>query len=177
VKLVSSKEVYKSKIFTVTEERATAPDGFEIERAIVQHNGAAVMMAMDGRKRILLVRQYRMPARKRLWELPAGRIDPGETPLKAARRELKEETGYRAGRWKKLISFYPSPGFCAEKMTIYLATELDEGEPEPMDDERIETRWFSSKKVDEMIRKGQIIDAKTIAGYLFWRRTNCPFGR
>ncbi len=177
MKLLSSKEVYKSKIFTVTEERAAASDGFEIERAIVQHSGAAVMLALNEARRILLVRQYRLPARKRLWELPAGRIDPGESPLQAARRELKEETGYRAAKWKKLISFYPTPGYCAEKMTVYLATQLTEGEPEPAGDERIETRWLSSKKVDEMIKKGQIIDAKTIAGYLFWRRVNCPLGR
>jgi len=165
MKLISSREVYKSRIFTVTEDRAVDSDGFEIERAIVRHPGAAVMMAVDEDNCILLVRQYRLPAHKKLWELPAGRIDPGETPLKAARRELKEETGYRARKWKKLGSFYPSPGFCAEKMTIYLATELTPGEATPMDDERIETCWFSREEVREMIGKGRISDAKTIIGF------------
>lgn len=165
MKLISSREVYKSRIFTVTEDHAIGADGFEIRRAIVQHPGAAVMMAVDSKKRILLVRQYRLPARKKLWELPAGRIDPGETPLQAARRELKEETGYRARKWKKLGSFYPSPGFCAEKMTIYVATELTAGSATPMDDERIETRWFTRREVREMIDKGRIADAKTIVGF------------
>jgi ADP-ribose pyrophosphatase len=177
VKIVSSEEVYHSKIFTVTEDRAVDPDGFEIKRAIIQHPGAAVMLTVDRLKKILLVRQYRLPAKKRLWELPAGRIDPGETPLKAARRELKEETGYRALKWKKLVSFYPSPGYCAEKMTVYVATDLIEGEATPMGDERIECRWFTSKQIDTMIQKGQIMDGKTIAGYMVWRRVNCPFGR
>ena len=109
-------------------DHALDPDGFEIKRAIVQHGGSAVMMPVDDKKRILLVRQYRLPARRYMWELPAGRVDEGETPLQAAKRELVEETGYRAKKWKKLAEFYPSPGFLAEKMTIYLATGLTEGE-------------------------------------------------
>ena len=85
------------------------------------------MMAVDKKSRILLVKQYRLPAQQYLWELPAGRLDPGETPLQAARRELVEETGYRAKKWQKLAVFYPSPGFLAEKMTIFLATQLTAG--------------------------------------------------
>ena len=146
------------------------PDGFEIERAIVQHGGSAVMMPVDDRKRILLVRQYRLPARRYTWELPAGRVDEGETPLQAARRELVEETGYRAKSWKKLTEFYPSPGFLAEKMTIYLATGLKAGEAKPMEDERIETRWFTSDELDDFIRSGKVIDAKTMIGFLRWKR-------
>ena len=144
------------------------PSGFEIHRAIVQHPGSAVMMAVDGRKRILLVRQYRVPARAYLWELPAGKLDAGETPLQAARRELIEETGYRAKHWKKLVTFYPSPGFVAEKMTIFLATGLTAGQATPMDDERIETRWFTGKEVEQAIRSGKIVDGKTMLGYLTW---------
>jgi ADP-ribose pyrophosphatase len=117
-----------------------------------------------------LVKQYRLPARQSLWELPAGKIDPGENALQAAKRELKEETGCRAKNWSKLAEFYPSPGFLAEKMTIYLATKLTEGEATPMDDERIEKRWFPAKEVDELIVKGKIIDAKTQIGFLRWKR-------
>ena len=145
------------------------PSGFEIHRAIVQHPGSAVMMAVDTRKRILLVRQYRVPARAYLWELPAGKLDAGETPLQAARRELVEETGYRAKHWKKLVTFYPSPGFVAEKMTIFLATGLTAGEATPMDDERIETRWFAGQEIEQAIRSGKIVDGKTMLGFLIWK--------
>ncbi len=170
MKLISSQEKLKNKLFTVTEDVAIDPDGFEIKRAIVQHPGSAVMMAVDEKKRILLVRQYRLPARKYLWELPAGRLDPGEKPLQAAKRELREETGYAAKTWKKLIEFYPSPGFVAEKMTIFLATDLKAGEAEPMDDERIQTGWYRATDVERMILSNEIMDAKTITGYFLWRK-------
>ena len=169
MKLLSSRELYRSPIFWVTEDHAKEPGGFEIHRAIVRHAGSAVMMAVDDRRRILLVRQYRLPARAYLWELPAGRLDPGEKPLTAAKRELQEETGYHARRWKKLISFYPSPGYVSEKMTIFLATDLTAGEAKPMEDERIESKWFSAKQVEQMIRSNKIQDGKTIGGYLVWK--------
>lgn len=169
MKLVSSIEKYNNPLFRVTEDHAVDPTGFEIHRAIVQHIGSAVMMAVDDRRRILLVRQYRLPARQYLWELPAGRLDEGETPLQAAKRELIEETGYRARKWDKLAVFYPSPGYVAEKMTIYLATNLTEGESTPMEDERIEVRWFSAKELDGWIASGKIIDAKTMIGYFHWK--------
>ena len=170
MKLISSKEITKNRIFTVTWDHAVDPDGFEIERAIVQHRGSAVMMPVDAKGRILLVRQYRLPARRFLWELPAGTVDPGEKPLQTARRELVEETGYRARKWTKLAEFYPSPGFLSEKMTIYLATGLTAGEAKPMDDERIATRWFRAKEIDDMICTGKILDAKTNIGFLRWKR-------
>src|ERR1700733_15171369 len=119
MKLISSTEISRTPIFTVTLDRAIDPAGFEIKRAIVQHHGSAVMMPVDDRGRILLVRQYRLPARSYLWELPAGRIDEGETVLQAAKRELKEETGFAAKKWTKIATFWPSPGFLAEKMTIF----------------------------------------------------------
>jgi ADP-ribose pyrophosphatase len=126
------------------------------------------MMAVDD-KRVLLVRQYRLPAEKYLWELPAGRLDPGEKPLQAAKRELKEETGYAARKWTKLASFWVSPGFVQERMTIFLAEDLTAGEATPMDDERIEARWFKRKELADMIADGKIEDAKTIVGFLTWR--------
>ena len=172
MKLISSRVCYTSDIFTVTEDTAVDPSGFRIFRGIVQHRGSAVTMPVDSAGRILLVRQYRLPARRYLWELPAGRVDPGETVLKAARRELEEETGYRARHWKKLISFYPSPGYVAEKMTIYLATGLKEGPPKPMDDERIECRWFTAREIDQWIRAGKIVDAKTIIGLATWKTSS-----
>jgi ADP-ribose pyrophosphatase len=171
MKIISSKEKLKTRVFTVTHDHAVDPDGFEIKRDIVHHRGSAVMMPVDERNRILLVRQYRLPAQSFLWELPAGSLDPGEKPLQTARRELIEETGYRAKKWTKLLEFFPSPGFLTEMMTIYLATDLTAGQAQPMDDERIETRWFTAKEVEAAIASRKIRDAKTMLGYFFWKRS------
>lgn len=166
MKITESREVYTCKLFRVTEDKAVdAKSGFEISRSVVRHAGSAVMMAMDEKNRILLVRQYRLPADDYLWELPAGKVDEGEKPLQAAKRELVEETGYKAKTWTKLSSFFVSPGYVQEKMTIFLATDLKAGEATPMDDEQIETRWFKKKDVGDMIRDGKIQDAKTIIGF------------
>jgi ADP-ribose pyrophosphatase len=170
MKITSSREVYQCRLFRVTEDTAVDPKShFEIARSVVRHVGSAVMMAVDEKRRILLVRQYRLPADRYLWELPAGKLDPGEKPLQAAKRELIEETGYRARVWTKLASFWVSPGYVGERMTIYLATGLTAGDASPMDDERIETRWFAAAEVARMIESGRIEDAKTIIGYFTWR--------
>jgi len=170
MKITSSREVYQCSLFRVTEDVASDKTGFEIKRSVVRHVGSAVMMAVDDKKRVLLVRQYRLPAGKELWELPAGRLDPGEKPLQAARRELIEETGYRARTWQKLASFWASPGYVQERMTIFLATDLTAGIATPMDDERIETRWFTRKDLAAMIRDGKIEDAKTMIGFYAWQK-------
>jgi ADP-ribose pyrophosphatase len=166
MKITETREVYTCRLFHVTEDKAVDPkSGFEIARSVVRHMGSAVMLAMDEKKRILLVRQYRLPAAKYLWELPAGKVDAGEKPLQAAKRELAEETGYKAKKWEKLVSFFVSPGYVEERMTIFRATELTAGEATPMDDERIESRWFTRKEIAAMIETGKIEDAKTIIGY------------
>jgi ADP-ribose pyrophosphatase len=170
MKITSSREVYSCKLFRVTEdEAADAKIEYEIKRSVVRHPGSAVILAADERDRVLLVRQYRLPADKHLWELPAGRLDPGETPLRAAKRELKEETGYRARRWTKLTRFFASPGFLQEQMTIFLAENLTPGQATPMDDERIEPQWFTKRRVYEMIRDRGIEDAKTMVGFWCWQ--------
>lgn len=170
MKTISSREVYRCSLFQVTEDKARdAKTGFEIRRSVVRHAGSAVMMAVDEKKRVLLVRQYRLPAGKNLWELPAGRLDPGEKPLQAAKRELIEETGYRARKWSKLASFWVSPGYVQERMTVYLAEDLTAGTATPMEDERIEVRWFAKKELQAMIRDGKIEDAKTMIGYFMWQ--------
>jgi ADP-ribose pyrophosphatase len=168
MKVVSSKEILRNKLFTIVHEVATDSDGFEIHRSIVRHPGSAVMMAVDERDRVLLVKQFRLPAERDLWELPAGRIDPGETPLQTAKRELREETGYSAKKWMKLTKFWASPGYVDEKMNLFLAQDLTEGVPQPMEDERIEIRWFTRKELQESVRAGKILDAKTLIGYFFW---------
>jgi ADP-ribose pyrophosphatase len=169
MKIVSSKELLKNKLFTITDEVAVDPDGFEIHRNIVRHPGSAVMMALDQNGKVLLVRQFRLPAHQEHWELPAGRLDPGEDSLEAAKRELREETGYTAAKWTKLVSFWPSPGYVGEKMDIFLAADLTEGKQELMDDERIKIRWFTTEELAAMIETGQIQDGKTLIGYYTWR--------
>ena len=167
MKIIASKQVYDCGLFRVTEDRAVDPKtGFEMKRCVVRHAGSAVVMPVDAKKRVLLVRQYRLPAERYLWELPAGRLDPGETPLQAAKRELAEETGYKARDWKKVASFWVSPGYVEERMTIYRATDLQEGVATPMEDEQIEMAWFTRKQIADMIDKGTIQDAKTMIGFL-----------
>jgi ADP-ribose pyrophosphatase len=169
MKRISSRLRYQCPVFTVTEDQVIEPGGLRTSRSIVRHAGSAVMMALDEKGRVLLVRQFRLAARASLWELPAGRVDPGETALAAAKRELVEETGYRARRWRKLLSFYASPGYVTERMTIFLATSLTAGEAKPMEDERIECRWFAPAEMDRMIRAGGLVDGKTLIGYLAWQ--------
>jgi ADP-ribose pyrophosphatase len=168
MKITSSKEVYSSRVFRITEDVASDESGFEIRRSIVRHAGSAVMMPVDAQDRVLLIRQYRLPAGTHLWEIPAGKLDPGETPLEAAKRELKEETGYSAETWTPIVSYWPSPGFCSEKMNLFLATDLTAGEATPMDDEQIEARWFTREEIEAMIHSGAIQDGKTLIAFLYW---------
>jgi len=169
MKHTASTEVYSCPVFRVTEDEASGK-GFGMKRSVVRHNGSAVMLAADEKKRVLLVKQYRLPADRYMWELPAGKIDDGETAAQAAKRELVEETGLRAKKWKKLAEFYTSPGYVQEKMTVYLATDLAEGDAEPMEDERIEAQWFTKKELAKLIRTNKIVDAKTLVGYLYWAK-------
>jgi ADP-ribose pyrophosphatase len=129
-----------------------------------------VILARDAGGRVLLIRQYRLPPRENLWELPAGRCDAGESPLETARRELVEETGYRAARWRKLMEFYPAPGFASELMAAFVAEDLTAGKAAPEPYELIETHWSEWAEALEMVRRGEIRDAKTIATLLYWER-------
>jgi len=170
MKIVSSREVYKCGLFRVSEEEAIDPGGFEIRRSIVRHLGSAVMMAVDGKNRILLVRQFRLPATKYLWELPAGKLDEGEKPLAAARRELKEETGYTAKKMRQLMDVFPTPGFVEENMVIFLATGLTKGEAHPEADEKITQKIVTLAEAEKWIKSGKIRDAKTVAAVLYYSR-------
>jgi ADP-ribose pyrophosphatase len=171
MKLLKSVEVYKNPYFTVTDDELIDPEGVEIRRVTITHPGSASVLPVDDKGRILLVRQYRYAADEFMWELPAGRIDDGEKPLQAARRELAEETGYRASKWKKLVMFFSSPGILAERQHVFLATGLKLGEKLPVhEDERVTMRWFKPKEIDAMIEGGKLADAKTICGFLIWKR-------
>ena len=171
----SSKTSFKGKVFTVTTDKVTEPGGVTGIRDVVRHNGSIVILAVDSSKNpadplILIERQYRYAAGRFLLELPAGTIDVGETPLAAAKRELIEETGFRAGKWSKLVHSYASPGFLAETMQIYLAEDLKAGIAKPEPDERIELLHIPLSELLALIEAGQILDGKTIIGTLYYAR-------
>lgn len=168
-KLLKRKVLHKNRLFTVSENRLIDDYGHTVDRILVEHDGSTVALPTDGQGNVLLVKQYRFPVRKALWELPAGKIDAGETALQAAKRELIEETGYRARRWRKLIKFYPTPGFHAEWMSIFVAEDLVPGKRHVIEDEHLEVKWFPVEWVEQQIRKGSIVDAKTIIGITLWR--------
>jgi ADP-ribose pyrophosphatase len=175
VRLISSKTVYDGPVFTVTTDHVQEPGGIEVRRDLIHHSGSVVVLAVDdsgATPRVLLERQYRHAASDYLWELPAGRIDPGEKELQAAKRELLEETGYTAAKWRRILKFYASPGFVAETMSVFLATGLREGEAQPEEDEIIYKRMVPLPTAVRMVLSGTIRDAKTISSVLWLDRTS-----
>jgi len=170
---ISSKTVYKGKVFWITRDEVSEPGGVKAIRDVIRHNGSVVILAVDTLTNpadpgILLIRQYRHAAGKSLLELPAGRIEPGEKPIPAGKRELIEETGYRAKRWSIHTKYYASPGFLTETMTILLAEDLTLGEAAPEDDERIELHMTPLSEVLSLIHAGKIQDGKTLIGVLLY---------
>jgi len=175
---ISSKTVYEGNVFWVTRDKVVEPGGVKGRRDIIRHNGSVVILAVDTKTNpadpgILLIRQYRHAAGKVLIELPAGRIEKGEKLIPAAKRELIEETGYRAKRWSKLVSYYASPGFLTEAMNILLAEDLKVGLATPEEDEKIEIHMTPLSEVLRLIHAGKIEDGKTLIGVLLYaaRRT------
>jgi ADP-ribose pyrophosphatase len=162
--------VFRGPVFRVTSDTVSEPGGIVARRDVVRHSGSVVVLAVERgarEPRVLLERQYRHAARDFLWELPAGRVDRGESPLAAARRELLEETGYTARRWQRALVFYSSPGFLDETMAVYLAQGLKPGRARPEADEAITTRFFPLRTALLMAQRGSIRDGKTLAA-LFW---------
>jgi len=169
-RLISSETVYAGPVFSVTTDHVQEPGGVETRRDVIHHSGSIVILAVDDSRAapvVLLERQYRHAAGDYLWELPAGRIDPGEKELAAAKRELAEETGYTAITWKRILKFYASPGFVAETMAVFLATGLRAGKAQPEDDEFIEIHMVPLPKAVDMVISGKIRDAKTISSVLW----------
>lgn len=168
--IFSSRESYRGPLFRVTTDEVLEPTGIRVRRDIVRHSGSVVVLAVDdgpGGPRILLEKQYRHAAGCFLCEIPAGRIDEGESELKAAKRELEEETGYSARSWKRILRFWASPGFVAEAMSLYLARGLKLGQARPEADEIIEIALVPLSRAVAMVMRGEIHDAKTIAGILW----------
>ncbi len=172
-KVLSSTTPFRGKVFWVTRDQVEEPGGVRAQRDVVRHNGSVVVLAVDTATNpddpgILLIRQYRHAAGQFLLELPAGRIEPGEKLIPAAKRELIEETGYRAKRWSKHVKYFASPGFVSEAMNILIAEDLTLGEAAPEDDERIELHMTRLSEVLQMIREDKIHDGKTLIGVLFY---------
>jgi ADP-ribose pyrophosphatase len=173
--LVSSEVVYTGPLFRILHDRSIEPGGHRNERDVIRHNGSVVIMAMDTSKSkknpwIVIERQYRHAANQYLWELPAGKLDPGEDALAGAKRELAEETGYSAKKWKPLVEYYASPGFLGESMKVFLAEGLVAGDARPEEDEKIEFRLVKLSDILKMIDKGAILDGKTLTSVLLYTR-------
>ncbi len=169
-KILSSRTVFHGPVFDVRHDRVLEPGGIRVERDVVVHNGSVVVLPVLDDGHIILVRQYRHSVGGYLWELVAGRMEPRESPLPGAKRELLEETGYTARRWQKILDVYPTPGFVSERMVAFVARGLRAGAAQPEDDERIIVRAFSPRELDRSIRSGKLRDAKSIAGILYYLR-------
>jgi ADP-ribose pyrophosphatase len=168
--ILSSTTVYEGPVFGVRRDEVIEPSGVRAIREVITHPGSVVVLPVLPDGRILLIQQYRHATRQYLWELVAGRIDDGETPRQAAARELIEETGYRATKFRIFLDIFPTPGFLEERMYILLAEGLTEGEAQPEEDEKILSRAYNRKQLEEMIRTGKLRDAKSIAGILYYLR-------
>ena len=174
-KVLSSERSFQGSVFSVYTEEVEEPNGVRARRDVVRHNGSVVVLAVDevtdpGDPLLVLEQQFRHAANQYLFELPAGRVDAGETTRHAAERELIEETGYRASRWESLVKYFASPGFVAEWMEIYLATGITTGEAEPEEDERIETYLVPLSRALRMIDERKIQDGKTLIGIMLYAR-------
>jgi ADP-ribose pyrophosphatase len=165
-RVVGHRVLYDGKVLALHLDEVEEPGGVRATREIVRQRGSVAALAVSADDRVVLVRQYRYAVDDALWELPAGRMDPGETPEQAARRELVEEVGLEAGVVEPLATFYTTPGFCDELMHVFRATELRQVPPRPEDDERIEPRWFGLDEAMAMIERGEIREGKTLVALL-----------
>ena len=173
--LLSSKVVFKGRVFHVTRDEVVEPGGHQNVREVIRHNGSVVVLAVDESvnpkdPEIIFERQYRHAAGQFLLELPAGRLEKGESPLAAAKREMIEETGYRAKKWTLLTKYFASPGFLSEWMLIYLAREIAEGTAQPEEDENIEVVRIPLSKALALVEANKIHDGKTLIGLMAYDR-------
>lgn len=173
-KIISSETLFHGRVFDVRRDSVREPGGIETTREFVVHNGSVIILPVFDDGRMLLVCQYRHSVGGYLWELVAGRMEAGENPLTGAKRELLEETGYTARTWQKILDVFPTPGFVSERMVVYVARDLHAGVAQPEADERITTRAFFPREIEEWIREGKLRDAKSIAGILYYLRFCAP---
>jgi len=167
----SSAEVFRNRLIAVRNDQVRMPGDKSAERTVVAHPGAVAVLALDDAGRALMIRQYRHPVGRILWELPAGLLDhPGESPVEAAKRELREETGYAARDWQSLVDFYSSPGFTDERLRIFLARGLelvgDSSYVRADEEALIVTGWLPLREAVGAVLAGKLHNGATIAGLL-----------
>ena len=158
--------LYEGIVVNVRLDKALLPDGSPCAREVVEHPGGVCVAALTDENELLFVRQFRYPHGEVLLELPAGKLEPGEPPLPAARRELAEETGAAAARWEDLGLFYPTPGYCGETLYLFFATELTFSAPHPDEGEFLQCERIPLKKAVQMVLDNEIPDGKTQAAVL-----------
>jgi ADP-ribose pyrophosphatase len=167
-KILSSEMIYQGRVFGLRRDEVLEPSGVRATREVITHPGSVVVLPVLPNGRIVMIRQYRHATRQYLWELVAGRKEPEETPKEGAARELLEETGYRAKRFKVFLDVFPTPGFLEERMYLLLAEGLIAGEAEPEEDEKIEVRAYKVNELKKMIKSGRLRDAKSVAAILYY---------
>ncbi|MFV9510754.1 NUDIX hydrolase [Tepidibacillus sp. LV47] len=168
-KTIESKQIFDGKIIKVFVDTVELPNGKQATREIVRHPGAVGILAVTKKNRVLMVKQYRKPMDQILYEIPAGKLEPGEDPKSCAIRELKEETGYVATNMSLFTKFYTSPGFADELIHLFYADGIEAGEATPDEDEFVELVELTLDESMEMIEKGKIVDAKTIIAIYYWQ--------
>lgn len=164
VKINSSKTLHTGRVYSLVKENITLPNQVKVDLEVIRHPGAAAIVALSDKKDIIMIHQYRHAIGGFIWEIPAGTLDPEENHLVCAKRELQEETGFSAQRWEKLGEIVPVPGYSDERVSLYLAAELSETGRNPEQDEYLSVHMIPFDHAVSMIFKGDIIDAKTIAG-------------
>jgi len=165
-RLLKSQTIYQGRVFNVRKDELEMPSGVKMVREVVDHPGAVAVIPMLNDQTVVMVKQYRHPTGKVLLEIPAGTLKRGEKPQECAKRELVEETGYQAGRLKKLLQCYLAPGYSSELIHIYLATELSKVKHRVEVDEFIKVSKVKIHRIPAMIKRQEIEDAKTICGIL-----------
>ncbi len=170
-KTLTREYLFRGRIINLRIARVELPDGREASREVVEHPGAVGIVALTAKGEVVLIKQYRQATGEEMWEIPAGKLEAREDPRECAVRELAEETGYTANHWEKMTSFYTSPGFANEILHLYLARGLEAGEQSLDPDEAICTYLLPLPRALEMIKRGEIRDAKTIVGLLLAARS------
>jgi ADP-ribose pyrophosphatase len=175
--ILSSEMLYQGPVFGLRRDELIEPTGLRTKREVITHPGSVVVLPVLPDGNIVMIQQYRHATKQYLWELVAGRMEPGEDPKTAAARELAEETGYHTKKLKIFLDVFPTPGFLEERMFLLLASDVQPGTASPEDDEKIVSAVYTAQKLEQMIHSGKLRDAKSIAGLLYYFRFLMPKGR